>query len=75
MSKEVVVYTSNTCPHCVTAKEYFNEKGISFTERNVQQDPAARKELMQKGIMAVPVIQIDGEMVVGFDKGKIESLL
>ncbi|AKL94112.1 glutaredoxin [Clostridium aceticum] len=75
MSKEVVVFTSNTCPHCVTAKEYFNEKGISFTERNVQTDTEARKELMKKGIMAVPVVMIDGEAVVGFDQNKIEELL
>ncbi|SNR98726.1 Glutaredoxin-like protein, YruB-family [Anaerovirgula multivorans] len=75
MSKEVVVFTSNTCPHCVTAKEYFKEKGIEFTERNVQTDPEARKELMQKGIMAVPVVVIGGETIVGFDKNKVEELL
>ena len=75
MSKEVVLYTSNTCSHCHTAKEYFLEKGVQVIEKNVQEDPAARKELMKKGIMAVPVIVIDGETIVGFDKGKIESLL
>ncbi len=75
MSKKVAVFTSNTCPHCVTAKEYLLEKGVEFTERNVQEDPSARKELMQKGIMAVPVVQIEEEMIVGFDKDKINSLL
>lgn len=75
MSKEVTVYTSNTWPHCHTAKEYLSEKGIEFSEKNVSDDPSARKELMSKGIMAVPVIKIGEELIVGFDKGKIESLL
>ncbi|SCY67028.1 glutaredoxin family protein [Alkaliphilus peptidifermentans] len=75
MAKEVIVYTSNTCPHCHTAKEYLMEKGIKFTERNVSEDTSARKELMSKGIMAVPVVQVGEETIVGFDKGKIESLL
>lgn len=75
MAKEVVVFTSTTCPHCFTAKDYLTEKGVEFIEKNVQNDPEARKELMQKGIMAVPVIKIDGELVVGFDKAKIDELL
>lgn len=75
MAKEVIVYSSNTCPHCVTAKEYLTEKGISFIEKNIQTDPEARKELMKKGIMAVPVLVIDGETIVGFDKNKVDELL
>ena len=74
MSK-VKVYSSNTCPHCVTAKNYLNEKGVEFEERNVQTDPEARKELMAMGHMGVPVLVIDGEEVVGFDQGKIDELL
>lgn len=72
---EVLVYTSNTCPYCVTAKEYLDEKGIAYTERNVQTDKEARKELMTMGHMGVPVLVIDGEEIVGFDKAKIDSLL
>ncbi|NLW23491.1 MAG: glutaredoxin family protein [Tissierellia bacterium] len=71
----VVVYTSNTCPYCVTAKEYLQEKGISFVEKNIQTDKEARKELMAMGHMGVPVIVIDGEEVVGFDRPKIDQLL
>lgn len=56
-------------------KEFLSQKGVEFTEKNVQTDPAARKELMQKGIMAVPVVEIGGETIVGFDKDKIEELL
>lgn len=71
----VVVYTSNTCPYCTLAKNYLNEKGIEFTEKNVQTDKEARKELMNMGHMGVPVVVVDGEQVVGFDKEKLETLL
>ena len=75
MAKSVIVFSSNTCPHCHTVKEFLSQKGVEFTERNIQTDPEARKELMKKGIMAVPVVEIDGETIVGFDRDKIEELL
>ncbi len=75
MAKDVIIYTSNTCSYCVAAKEYLKENGISYTEKNIQQDPAARKELMSMGHMGVPVLIIDGEEVVGFNKPKIDELL
>ncbi len=71
----VIVYTSNTCPYCISAKDYLKEKGIDYTEKNVQTDKEARKELMAMGHMGVPVLVIDGEEVVGFDKEKIDGLL
>ena len=71
----VVVFTSNTCPHCVTAKNYLSENNIEYTEKNVQTDKDARKELMKMGHMGVPVLVIDGEEVVGFDKERIDILL
>lgn len=74
MSK-VTIFTSSTCPYCVTAKEYLDEKGVSYTEKNIQSDKVARKELMGMGHMGVPVLVIDGEEVVGFDKSKIDELL
>lgn len=72
---DVKVYTSSTCPYCVSAKEYLKEKGVEYTEKNVQTDKDARKELMAMGHMGVPVLVIDGEEIVGFDKDKIDSLL
>lgn len=72
---KVVVYTTSTWPHCVTAKEYLSKKGVDYEEKNVQQDAGARKELMQRGIMAVPVIAIDDEFIVGFDKSRLEEKL
>ncbi|MDR7857594.1 glutaredoxin family protein [Tissierella sp.] len=71
----VIVYTSNTCPYCISAKDYLNEKGIEFTEKNVQTDKEARKELMAMGHMGVPVLVIDGEEIVGFDREKIDTLV
>ena len=72
---KVKVYSSNTCPHCVTAKKYLDEKGVEYEERNVQTNPEARKELMAMGHMGVPVIIIGEDEIVGFDQGKIDELL
>ena len=66
--KDVVVYTSNTCPYCTLAKNYLEEKGIQYTEKNVQTDKVARQELMSMGHMGVPVLVIDGEEIVGLIK-------
>lgn len=74
MSK-VVVYTSNTCPYCTMAKDYLKEKNIAFEEKNVQTDAQARTELMSKGYTGVPVIVVDNEEIVGFDKAKLDTLL
>ena len=71
----VIVYTSSTCPYCTLAKNYLSEKGISFTEKNVQTDKDARKELMTMGHMGVPVLVVDGQEIVGFDKDKLDDLL
>lgn len=73
--KNVVVYTSNTCPYCTLAKNYLEDKEVAYTEKNVQTDRAARQELVSMGHMGVPVIVIDGEEIVGFDKEKIDEVL
>lgn len=72
---KVVVFSSNTCPYCVSAKEYLDEKGIEFEEKNIQEDKDARKELMNMGHMGVPVLLIDDVEIVGFDKPKIDEAL
>ncbi len=73
--KNITVYTSNTCPYCFQVKDYLKEKNVSFTEKNISTDTEARKDLISKGFMGVPVIYIDDEAVVGFDKDKLEQLL
>ncbi len=75
MAKEVVVYTSNTCPHCTSAKNFLKEKDVEYVEKNVSTDLEARNELMDMGFMGVPIILVDGETVEGFNKGKLEKLL
>ncbi len=75
MSKKVTVYTSNTCGYCHLAKDFLNENSIVFEEKNVSTDTVARKELMSKGFMGVPVIFVDEEVIQGFDKAKLTELL
>lgn len=75
MAKEVVVYSSSTCHYCKVAKEYLNEKGVEFTEKNVSTDMEARKELMKMGFMGVPIIKIGEDTVEGFNKAELDRLL
>ena len=72
----VKIYSTATCPWCKKAKEYFKENNIEFTDVDVSADEAAQKEMVEKsGQMGVPVIEIDGKILVGFDQGKIEEAL
>ncbi len=73
--KNVVIYSSNTCGYCTMAKEYFNENNVEYTEKNVSTDLEARKDLMSKGFMGVPVIYVEDEVIQGFDKSKLDELL
>lgn len=73
--KEVIIYSTSTCKYCDIAKNYFKANEIEFIEYNVGTDIEARKEMMDRsGQMGVPVIIIDNEIIVGFDKEKIEKL-
>jgi glutaredoxin-like YruB-family protein len=72
--EEVIVYTSNSCPYCVAAKDYLKQKGVSFEERNVT-NAEYRKELMALGFMSVPVIKIGDDVVKGFDIKAIDNYL
>lgn len=74
--KKVVVYSTPTCPYCKRAKDCLSRKGIPFVDHNVAQDRDAAKEMIQKsGQMGVPVITIDGEIVVGFNQILLDRLL
>ena len=74
MSK-VTVYTSNTCPYCTMAKDYLKDREVACEEKNVQTDKEARQELMAMGYTGVPVICVDDEQIVGFDKARLDELL
>ena len=72
----VKVYTTPICPYCQTLKEFLKEHGVEFEEVDVAQDEKARDDMIEKtGQMGVPVVEIDGEFIIGFDKEKIEKLL
>ena len=66
---KIMIYSTPSCAFCVMAKEFFKENNIPFEDYNVAADLEKRKEMMQKtGQMGVPVIDIDGSVVIGFDK-------
>lgn len=73
---KVIIYSTSTCPYCVYAKDYFKNKGVSFEDKNVGSDRVAGQEMVAKsGQMGVPVIDIDGEIVVGFQPEVFEKML
>jgi glutaredoxin-like YruB-family protein len=72
----VTVYSGSGCPACSTAKNYLRKRGVHFREIDVSTDQQAAQRLVERsGQMAVPQIEINGQIVVGFDKTKLESLL
>ena len=76
MAKNVLVYSTPTCPYCIKAKQFLKDNNIAFENIDVSADPAKGEEMVQKsGQMGVPVIDIDGEIIVGLDKGKISKAL
>ena len=74
--KIVKIYSTSTWPHCKRAKSFLAEKGIGFEEFDVGDDQNAREEMVKKsGQMGVPVIIIDDEIVIGFDREGLEDKL
>lgn len=73
---KVTIYSTPTCHFCHMAKDFFAENNVEFTDYNVAEDQEKRQEMLQKsGQMGVPVIFINDNMIVGFDKPKIQELL
>lgn len=76
LTTSVTIYTIPTCPWCRQTKEYLQQKGIQFTDHNVAEDRAAFDEMYRLTHQAgVPVIVIDGTIIVGFDPRKIDETL
>lgn len=74
--KNVTIYSTPTCHYCNLAKDFMKANGISYTEHNVASDLAKRKEMVEKsGQMGVPVIDVDGSIMVGFDKPAFAAAL
>lgn len=73
---KVKIYTTPACGYCQMAKEYFKENNIEYEEYNVAEDAEKRQEMFEKsGQAGVPIIEIDGEIIKGFDREKIEEAL
>jgi len=76
LKPRVRVFTTIACPYCFTLMEFLKEKGIEFEEIDVSKDEKAREEMIKKsGRLEAPIVEIDGQIVVGFDKEKIVKLL
>ncbi len=72
----VKVYSTNTCPYCVMAKDYLKKNNVAFEDINVNEDQEKAREMVEKsGQMGVPVLDINGEIIVGFDRSRIDTLL
>jgi len=75
-NRKVTIYSTPSCPFCMMAKSFMKENNIDFEDIDVSTDQIKVQEMIQKsGQMAVPVIDIDGEIIVGFDKVKIRKAL
>ncbi len=72
----VKVYSTPTCPYCVTLKKLLKEKGVDFADIDVSADEKELQQMIDKsGQMGVPVVDIDGKIVIGFNRDKILELL
>ena len=76
MGKNITVYSTPTCPFCVRAKQFLKDNNVQFEEIDVSENQDKAQEMIKKsGQMGVPVIEIGGKMIVGFDKDKIKESL
>ena len=72
----VIIYSTPSCGYCNLAKDYFKKNNINFTDHNVGADSGKAEEMFKKsGQMGVPVIDINGQIIIGFNKSAIEKAL
>jgi glutaredoxin 3 len=72
----VKVYSTPTCPYCLRAKAYLEQKGVAFENYDVSSDETKLQEMVNvSGQMGVPVILVDDKVIVGFDRARLEGLL
>ena len=76
MAKKVKIYTTPSCVYCKMTKELFKKNNIEYEEYDVASDPGAREEMVNKSHqLGVPVVDIDGEILVGFDRSALAKAL
>lgn len=72
----VIVFSTPSCPHCNHAKQYLRQNRIRFRDVDVSRDPAAARDMVRRsGQQGVPVIDINGKIVVGFNRAEVDRLL
>ncbi len=75
-NSQVIVYSAIWCAFCHAAKDYFDKLGVKFTDKDVEKDPAAGLEAVEKsGQRGIPVIDIGGDIIIGFDRPRIDAAL
>lgn len=73
---EIIIYTTPQCGYCHLAKEYFKSCGLSYQEFDVLKDISRREEMLRgTGQIGVPVIKVNGQFIVGFNRTKIKEAL
>ncbi len=73
---EIKIYTTTICPYCQMAKDFFAKNNIPYEEYNVALDELKLHEMVQKSHQwSVPVIDVDGQIIVGFNRGELEKIL
>ncbi|MDP3727746.1 MAG: glutaredoxin domain-containing protein [bacterium] len=76
MAKQVKIYTTPSCVYCKMTKEFFAAHSVPYDELNVASDAKAREDMISKsGQFGVPVTDIDGQLIVGFDQARLSELL
>lgn len=76
MTKKVIIYTTPFCTYCRMAKSFFTKHNVSYEEKNIAEDDAAREEMVRKsGQLGVPVIDVAGHITIGFDEKALSKLL
>lgn len=75
-TKQITIYTADWCGFCHAAKQYFDRLGVKYDEKDVDSNPAYVDEAVEKsGQRGIPVIDIDGTIIVGFDRPAIDKAL
>lgn len=73
---KIIIYSAPWCVYCKMVKQYLDEKKIEYTELDVSADDKAKDEMIEKsGQLGIPVVDIDGKIIIGFDKPAINAAL
>jgi glutaredoxin 3 len=76
MDAKIIIYSADWCAFCHAAKDYLQKKGIAYTEKDVERDSSAAIEAVQKSQQTgIPVIDIGGTIIIGFDRPRIDAVL